>query len=75
MPLVHIELLAGRSDDQLREFTRVVTDAVVDILDAPRASVVVRFSEYPATRMGSAGILSADKTAPPEHPESSAATI
>jgi 4-oxalocrotonate tautomerase family enzyme len=72
MPLLLVELLAGRTDDQLREFTRVVTDAVVDILDAPPASVVVRFSEYPASRMGSGGVLAADRAAPPGQPESSA---
>jgi 4-oxalocrotonate tautomerase family enzyme len=61
VPLVLVELLSGRSDEQLRRFTTAVTDAVVDILDADPGSVVVRFCEYAPSRMGSGGVLAADK--------------
>ncbi|WP_188192144.1 tautomerase family protein [Nonomuraea sp. SYSU D8015] len=36
MPNITVEILTGRTAAQRAEFARVVTDAVVDVLGAPR---------------------------------------
>ncbi|MGW7658665.1 tautomerase family protein, partial [Streptomyces tendae] len=45
MPNITIELLAGRTREQRAEFAKIVTDAVVDVLGAPRHLVRVQFTE------------------------------
>ena len=48
MPIVRIEMLAGRSLAQKRELARVVTDAVCNIAHTTPEDTVVVFSEYSA---------------------------
>lgn len=61
MPVVRIELLAGRSLAQKRELTRVITDAVCNIALARPEDTVVLFTEYSVESWGTKGKLYLDQ--------------
>ncbi|MFC9897715.1 4-oxalocrotonate tautomerase family protein [Nocardia sp. NPDC127579] len=61
MPNITVEILPGRTDEQIREFTTVVTDAVVEILNTERGRVRVQFTEIPPNRLALGGTLIADQ--------------
>lgn len=61
MPNITVELLAGRTLDQRREFAQAVTDAAVDILKARRQDVRIRFDEIEKTDVANGGVLKADE--------------
>ena len=61
MPIVHIELLEGRTLDQKREMVKKVTDAIAETAKCPREAVKIVISEMPATHLGEGGILRSDK--------------
>jgi 4-oxalocrotonate tautomerase len=63
MPLVHVHMAAGRSDDQKRALMTAMTDAMVEHLGAPRESVRVWINEFPSTDFMAGGELLADKHA------------
>jgi phenylpyruvate tautomerase PptA (4-oxalocrotonate tautomerase family) len=45
MPTITVEMLKGRTPEQLQEFTDRATDLAVDVLKAARDKVKVRFVE------------------------------
>ena len=45
MPIIHVDVLAGRSHEQKAAFARAVTEAAAAHLDAPAAAVRVLFHE------------------------------
>lgn len=45
MPVVHVNVVAGRSPEKLAKMAKQVTDAVAQSLDAPVASVRVLVHE------------------------------
>ena len=47
MPHITVRLLAGRSDEQKREFTEHVRSAAVEILKARPEKVKVEFEDVP----------------------------
>ncbi|WP_230971512.1 4-oxalocrotonate tautomerase [Nitrogeniibacter aestuarii] len=55
MPLAHIHILEGRTEDQKRAVIEKVTAALVEALDAPQQSVRVLIQEVPKTNWGIAG--------------------
>ncbi len=55
MPLAHIHILEGRTEDQKRAVIEKVTAALVEALDAPEQSVRVLIQEVPKTNWGIAG--------------------
>ncbi|MFI7700524.1 4-oxalocrotonate tautomerase family protein [Nonomuraea sp. NPDC049480] len=57
MPNITVELLTGRTAAQRAEFARVVTDAVVDVLGAPRHLVRIQFTEIEPDRLALGGEL------------------
>ncbi|WP_427917191.1 tautomerase family protein [Streptomyces sp. cg40] len=57
MPNITVEILAGRTRAQRAEFARVVTDAVVDVLGAPRHLVRIQFTELAHDRLALGGEL------------------
>ncbi len=61
MPIVHIEMLTGRSLAQKRELTRVITDAVCNIAQARPEDTYVLFTEYSVESWGSRGKLYLDQ--------------
>jgi 4-oxalocrotonate tautomerase len=56
-------MATGRSDAQKRAVLEAITDAIVEHLAAPRDSVRVWISEFPATDYMAGGELLADKHA------------
>lgn len=65
MPLVHIELIEGRSEEQLKNLVKDVTDAVTKNTGAPAGApaehVHVVLSEMKKNRYSVAGVLKSEE--------------
>lgn len=61
MPLVHIELIAGRSQAQLKQLVSDVTKAVVANTGAPAEHVHVVLQEMQKDRYAVGGTLKSDE--------------
>ena len=61
MPVVHVEMLPGRSLAQKRELVRVITDAVCNIAHTRPEDTLVLFSEYSVEDWASNGRLYIDQ--------------
>ncbi|PWG00885.1 2-hydroxymuconate tautomerase [Levilactobacillus bambusae] len=61
MPIVHIDLIEGRSQEQLKALVKDVTDAVSKDVDAPKEHVHVILNEMQKDRYAVAGILKSDE--------------
>lgn len=61
MPVVHIEMLPGRSLAQKRELVRLITDAVCNVAHTRPQDTVVLFSEYSVEDWASNGKLYLDQ--------------
>jgi 4-oxalocrotonate tautomerase len=62
MPVITIRLLEGRTLEQKRELTKVVSEAVSRIAKTPLEGVHVIFENVPRTDWGRGGVLFADQT-------------
>lgn len=56
MPIVHIHMMEGRSDEQKEAVIREVTAALVRAIDAPPESVRVLIDEMPKQHFGIGGV-------------------
>ncbi len=56
MPLIQISILEGRTDEQIRELVREVTDATVRTIDACLSDVSVIVTQVPRSHWGEAGV-------------------
>ena len=63
MPLVHVQMAAGRTAEQKSALLSAMTDAMVEHLGAPRDSVRVWITEFADTDFMVGGELLADKKA------------
>jgi 4-oxalocrotonate tautomerase len=61
MPIVHIELLEGRSIEQKRDMVKKVTDAIVETAGCPIEAVKIVICEMQKTHFGEGGILRSDR--------------
>ena len=61
MPLVHIELIEGRSEELLKNLVKDVTDAVTKNTGAPAEHVHVVISEKKKPRNSDAGVLKSEE--------------
>ncbi|WP_155287194.1 2-hydroxymuconate tautomerase [Lacticaseibacillus zhaodongensis] len=61
MPLVHIELIEGRSQEQLKQLCADVTAAVVKNTGAPAEHVHVILNEMRKDRYAVGGVLKSDE--------------
>jgi 4-oxalocrotonate tautomerase len=61
MPVITIRLLEGRTLEQKRELTKVVSEAVSQIAKTPLDGVHVIFEDVPRASWGRGGILFADR--------------
>ncbi|WP_125766405.1 2-hydroxymuconate tautomerase [Lapidilactobacillus wuchangensis] len=61
MPLVHIDLIAGRSDDQLRQLVKDVTTAVAKNTGAPAEHIHIVLNEMQPNRYADGGVLRSDE--------------
>jgi 4-oxalocrotonate tautomerase len=66
MPFVEITLTSGRTPDQLRRLLAHITGAVVQAIDAPKASVRVVIREVPETHWSAGGVTLAERDAAPD---------
>lgn len=64
MPIITIQMLEGRTQEQKSKLAQVVTQAVVDIAKTKPESVTVVFSEYPKENWAQGGrLLSEERSA------------
>ena len=61
MPLIHIELIEGRTQEQLKNLVADVTDAVTKNTGAPAEQVHVILSEMRKDRYAVGGVLKSDE--------------
>ena len=47
MPLIKVQLYPGRTDEQKKDFAKIVTQSAVDILKTKPSHVIVVFDENP----------------------------
>lgn len=57
MPLIHVELFEGRTDDQKREYARALTEASVRVLGIEPGAVDVIFREVRRSDWATGGVL------------------
>lgn len=60
MPLAHIYLLEGRSEEQKRAVMEKVTQALQEAVGAPKESVRICIQDVPKTNWGIAGVSAKD---------------
>lgn len=61
MPLVHIDLLAGRSEEQLRSLVKDVTAAISKNTGAPAEHIHIVLNEMQHDRYSVAGVMKSDE--------------
>ena len=61
MPLIHIELIEGRTQEQLKNLVADVTDAVTKNTGAPAEHVHVVLCEMRKDRYSVGGVLKSDE--------------
>lgn len=62
MPLVHIDLIAGRSHEQLKQMCEEVTQAIVKNTGAPAEHVHIVLNEMSTDHYSVGGVLKSDET-------------
>ena len=55
MPIIHVHLMEGRTDEQKARLIGALTDAAVESVGAPRESIRVLLIEMPKTHFGIGG--------------------
>ena len=60
MPLAHIFMMQGRTDEQKKAVIEKVTEAIMDAVSAPRENVRVIIQEIPKTQWGIGGKTAKD---------------
>jgi len=63
MPIVHIDLIAGQSQEQLKNLVKDVTAAVSKNTGAPAEHIHVILSEMQENRYSVGGVLKSDEKA------------
>ncbi|HHW27075.1 MAG TPA: 2-hydroxymuconate tautomerase family protein [Firmicutes bacterium] len=61
MPIVHIDVLDGRTVEEKREMVKQVTDAIVNSLNVPPDAVTVIINDMPHHNFAKAGVLRSDR--------------
>lgn len=61
MPLVHIDLIEGRTDEQLRKLVKDVTDVISQDIQAPAEHIHIVLNELPTNRLADGGKLRSDE--------------
>lgn len=60
MPVIHVEMHPGRTEEQKRAFVREATKATVETLACPPESVEIILSEVPKESWAKAGKFKSD---------------
>ncbi|KRM09413.1 2-hydroxymuconate tautomerase [Paucilactobacillus suebicus] len=61
MPLVHIDLLEGRSEEQLKALVKDVTEAISKDANVPAERIHIVLNEMKPNRYSVGGTLNSDK--------------
>jgi len=61
MPYVQINLLEGRSEEQIEKLVESITDAFVKIFGVPKEVVWIEFNEMKKNRFAQGGVLRSRK--------------
>lgn len=61
MPLVHIELIEGRSSEQLKQLVQDVTDAITKNTGAPKEHVHIVLNEMQKDHYAVGGVLKSEE--------------
>ncbi|MHC5215490.1 4-oxalocrotonate tautomerase [Enterococcus sp. LJL128] len=56
MPLIHIEIMEGRSEEKIERLIAEVTETIESVLEVPEQNVRVIVSEVPKTHWGIGGV-------------------
>lgn len=68
MPLIHVSMARGRTEEQKRALLAAITTAAQESIGAPLASIRVWITEFEDTEFMSAGELLADRRPETERP-------
>ena len=60
MPVVNIQMFAGRSDQQKRELATVITEAVVNIAKTTPEETVIIFHDIERNNWAKGGVTASD---------------
>lgn len=60
MPLVHIDLIEGRSEEQLKKLVKDITEVISRDIQAPEDHVHIVLNELPTNRLADGGKLRSD---------------
>lgn len=61
MPVIHVEVLEGRTDEQLAAYVAALTDVTCRHLSCSREGVIVCIRDMPASRYATGGVLWSDR--------------
>ncbi len=61
MPIVRIEMWAGRTQAQKRELARVITEAMVNIAHTTPEATIIIFEDIPKENWAQGGVLASDQ--------------
>ncbi|MDT7943181.1 MAG: tautomerase family protein [Dehalococcoidia bacterium] len=61
MPIVRIEMWAGRTQAQKRELARVITEAMVTIAQTTPEATIIIFEDIPKENWAQGGVLASDQ--------------
>ncbi|MDQ0177509.1 2-hydroxymuconate tautomerase [Bacillus chungangensis] len=61
MPIITVQMLEGRTDNQKRALVKKVTEAVSETIDAPEEKITVVIEEMAKNHYAIAGKLASDK--------------
>ncbi len=61
MPIVTIDLAEGRTVEQKRELTKMITDAIVRVFKTTPEHVTIVYRDLPRSNFATAGVLLSDK--------------
>ena len=62
MPIIHVQLFEGRSNEQKRAYAKALTEASVQVLGIDPGAVDVIFSDVKKSDWATAGVLWSEKT-------------
>lgn len=60
MPLVHIDLIEGRTEEQLKKLVKDITEVISRDIQAPKDHVHIVLNELPTNRLADGGKLRSD---------------
>ncbi len=60
MPVIHVEMWAGRNFAQKQELAKAITDAVVRITNTSPEATIVIFQDVPKENWAQSGVLSSE---------------